>query len=115
MQDTLAESAVHQDIQGKNAGEFCKKLDSFQLGYNYSDRKLLWEGFRVGSFLLAGISTYASRQVRKKSIYSASSLVLPLFGILTFIGISSCKRGCVWGTKFRFGVFVCLSLMFVET
>ena len=47
--------------------------------------------------------------------YSASSLVLPLFGILTFIGISSCRRGCVWGAKFRFGVFVCLSLMFLET
>ena len=47
--------------------------------------------------------------------YSASSLVLPLFGILTFIGISSCRRGCVWGTKFRFSVFVCLSLMFPET
>ena len=47
--------------------------------------------------------------------YSASSLVLPLFGILTFIGISSCRRGCVWGTKFRFSVFICLSLMFPET
>ena len=29
-----------------------------------------------------------------------------IFGILTFIGISSCRRGCVWGAKFRFGVFV---------
>ena len=48
-------------------------------------------------------------------MYSASSLVLPLFGILTFIGISSCRRGCVWGAKFRFGVFVCLLLMFPET
>ena len=44
--------------------------------------------------------------------YSAS---LPLFGILTFIGISSCRRGCVWGAKFRFGVLVCLLLMFPET
>ena len=49
------------------------------------------------------------------NMYSASSLVLQLFSILTFIGILSCRRGCVWGIKFRFGVLVCLSLMFLET
>ena len=48
-------------------------------------------------------------------MYSASSLVFPLLGIVTFIGISSCRRGCVWVTKFRFSVFVCLSLTFLET
>ena len=37
------------------------------------------------------------------------------FWHLTFIGISSCRRSCVWGKKFRFGVFVYLSLMFPET
>ena len=61
-----------------------------------------------GNFALHGSNEKLNFCLAISSIhaYSASSLVLPLFGILTFIGISSCRRGCVQGTKFRFSVFV---------
>ena len=74
----------------------------------YVLHRMTWYGSKVDHFLMPGCPEV-------ENSYSASSLVLPLFGILTFIGISSCRRGCVWGTKFRFSVFVCLSLMFLET